>query len=103
MANEQQLRVLVVDENPLTRFGIVSVVNLHPLLRVCKEAADARSARASHSTECPQIVVLDIVLPHGDGIELLREFASFKPRCRSVVVSAWCDPAIDYAISQDWL
>jgi len=91
MAPREQFQVLVVDENPLTRFGISSVVNLHPFLHVCEEAADARSARAAHAAEVPHIVILDILLPHGDGIELVREFSSCRPKCRPIVVSDLVD------------
>ena len=91
MAQQEQYQVLVVDENPLTRFAILSVVNLHPLLHVCEEAADARSARAAHAAEMPHFVVLDIQLPHGDGIELVKEFVHSQPKCRTLVVSELID------------
>jgi len=70
---------------------MLSVANLHPLLHVCEEAADARAARELYPWERPEVVVLDIVLPHGDGIELLREFARYETKCWYVVVSELCD------------
>ncbi len=76
------------------RFGILSVANLHPLLHVCEEAGDARTARVLYSQTKPHIVVLDISLPHGDGIELMREFSGINPGCRFVVVSGLCDCAV---------
>ena len=94
MEKREKYQVLVVDENPLTRFAILSIVNLHPLLHVCEEAADARSARAAHVAERPHLVVLDIQLPHGDGIELVREFALSQPRSHTLVMSELTDSEI---------
>jgi len=94
VTNPKRLQVMVVDPNPLMRFALLSVVNLHPLLQVCGEAGDARSARSLFLKECPRIVVLDIDLPKGDGIELVREFVQFESMCRYVVVSAISEPGI---------
>ncbi|MEZ0254520.1 MAG: response regulator [Chthoniobacter sp.] len=93
MVDRAQLQVLVVDENPLTRFGVLSIANLHPLLHVCDEAADARAARELYSRENPAVVLLDVTLPHGDGIELVEEFSQLQPDCRFIVVSELCDHA----------
>lgn len=93
-ARRNQFRVLVVDRNPLMRFALLSVINLHPLLHVCEEAADARSARTLYTQERPNIVVLDIALPNGDGIELMREFTQFGRACQYVVVSEICEAGI---------
>jgi len=92
--SQKQLQVLVVDGNPLMRFAMLSVINLHPLLRVCEEAGDSRAARELYSRERPNLVVLDIALPNVDGIELLRDFTRFEPNCRYVVVSQICDAGI---------
>lgn len=93
-AGRARLEVLVVDKNPLMRFALISVANLHPLLHVCEEAGDARTARALFARERPHIVVLDVALPKGDGIELVREFARFEPACRHIVVSEICQAGI---------
>ncbi len=89
----QQIQVLVVDENPLTRFGILSVVNLHPELHVCEEAADALTACALFIRERPTMVVLDVSWPKGDGIELVRKFSRLRTGCSFVVVSDLRDSA----------
>jgi len=65
--------VLVIEPESLTRLGIATVVSLHPLLRVCGEAANARAARQLSVERSPDLIVLEIVLPNGDGLELLVE------------------------------
>ena len=87
MADISRARVLIIDGEPLTRFGIAALVNLHPLLCVCGEAGDARTGRVACEQEMPDLIVLELELPGGDGIELLRDFARLHPPARAVVVS----------------
>jgi DNA-binding NarL/FixJ family response regulator len=88
MTDHPTARVLIVDGEPLTRFGIAALINLHPLLRVCEEAGDVRAARAACAEEKPDLIVLELALAGGDGLELLRDFARLHPPARTVVVSA---------------
>lgn len=81
-------RVLIIDGEPLTRFGIAALINLHPLMRVCAEAGEARMGRAACAQEKPDLIVLELALAGGDGLELLRDFARLHPPARAVVVSA---------------
>lgn len=90
--NAAHRSVLVVESEPLTQFGIRAVIDMHPLLRICGEAADARAARQLCLEHQPDLIVLDLIIPNGDGIELLREFARLNPAARSIVISSCCDP-----------
>jgi DNA-binding NarL/FixJ family response regulator len=85
-ASRHPLGVLVLEPNPLTRFGIESVIDLHPLLHVCGEACEARMARSLCSAKKPDLIVLALFPPNGDGIELLKEFATIHPPARAIVV-----------------
>lgn len=87
MDKPPRLRVLVVDGVPLTRFALVSLIELHPLYEVCAEAVDAPEARRLCAEELPDLVVLDLAVPRGDGVELLREFPKLHPGVRSMVVT----------------
>lgn len=87
MDKPPRLRVLVVDGVPLTRFALVSLIELHPLYEVCAEAADAPQARQLCAEERPDVVVLDLAVPRGDGMELLREFRKLHSGVRSMVVT----------------
>jgi DNA-binding NarL/FixJ family response regulator len=83
--------VLVIEPESLTRLGIATVVSLHPLLRVCGEAANARAARQLSVERSPDLIVLEIVLPNGDGLELLVEFSRILPKAALVVISQCAD------------
>jgi len=80
-------RVMVVDANPLTRFGLISVVNLNPMLSACGEAGDARTASALFSNQRPDCVIIDVIVPNGDGIELISHFKNLNPSLCAIVVT----------------
>lgn len=68
----ERLSVLVVDDHPVARLGLVQLLRSEADLRVCAEAADARTAYHALSKHRPGLVVLDIALRDGGGIELIR-------------------------------
>ena len=90
---KQQLRFLVVEENPLTRLGIFTTAILFPCLEYCGEAPDARKARQMCAQEKPQLVIVDFMVPHG-SLSLLRELTIQLPGVRLLVVSACEDPLV---------
>ncbi len=87
MDEPRKLRVMIVNGVPLVRFGLAALAGCHPLLEVCAEAGDAREARRICAEEKPDLAVLDLEVPHGDGVELLRDFRKLHEPLRSLVVS----------------
>ncbi len=87
MDENRKLRVMVVEGWPLIRLGLVTLSNLHPRLEVCAEAADGPTARRLCAEEKPDLIVLNLAIPRGDGIELLRDFHKLHPPARMLVVS----------------
>jgi len=72
-------RVLIVDDHPIVREGLRTLIEREPDLCVCAEAGDAAEAmKALESTE-PDVVVLDISLKESSGIELLRDLRLVRP------------------------
>jgi DNA-binding NarL/FixJ family response regulator len=65
--------VLVVDDHPAFRLGIVSLIQRVGELQVCAEAEDGEQALAEFRKHGPNLVVMDICLPDADGIELARQ------------------------------
>ncbi len=72
-------RVLVVDGVPLTRFALGTLTNLHSAMVVCAEASTAPEARQKCAEAKPDLVILDLGVPLGDGVSLLRELRKLHP------------------------
>jgi len=66
-------RVLIVDDHPIVRLGLRRIMEHEPDLVVCGEAETAADARAAIKELEPDVVVIDISLKQGDGIELVRD------------------------------
>ena len=68
MANKQ--RILLVDDHEVVRLGLKALLDRHPNFEVVAEAATAREAVERVAAFSPDVVVMDIRLPGGSGIEL---------------------------------
>ncbi len=66
------IRVVLVDDQMLVRSGIRGLLDLTPDIRVVAEAADGAEAVAVIAKSEPDIVLLDVRMPHCSGIELLQ-------------------------------
>ncbi len=84
-------RALVVHDSPLMRFGLISLVELHPLVSVCAEASHGPAACERCAQEEPGLIVLDLASARCDGLVLLRELRRIEPRA-AVVVVIGCEP-----------
>jgi DNA-binding NarL/FixJ family response regulator len=82
-----RLRVLVVDDHPLFRAGVVAALKGEPGLEVCGEADNATHARALAGRLQPDAAVVDLMLQNDDGLKLVRELRADLPGLRLVVLS----------------
>jgi DNA-binding NarL/FixJ family response regulator len=80
-------KVLVVDDHPMTRYGIVRLIEQEPDLVVCGEAENASSALAAVTVLKPQMVLTDLTMPGGEGLEFVKDVRSLHPAVAVLVVS----------------
>lgn len=80
-------RVLIVDDHPILRYGLTSLINAEPDLIVCGEAASSPEALDAMRTFNPEIVLLEISLPGTNGIELLKSMKAEHPKLRFLILS----------------
>ncbi len=79
--------VLVVDDHPLFREGVKALVDRHPGHRVLAEAGTREEALRLALEIRPAVVLLDLSLPDGGGVDLIRELCAALPGVRVIVVS----------------
>ncbi len=84
-------RVLIVDDHPVVRAGLASYLALHDDLDVVAEAGDLAAARRAAREHALDLVLLDLILPDGDGLELIAELRGLEPSPRVVVLTSALD------------
>jgi DNA-binding NarL/FixJ family response regulator len=80
-------RILIVDDHPMMRQGLALLINNEPDLTVCCEAENASQALASIETRLPDLVLADITLPDGSGLELIKDLQALHPDVAVLVIS----------------
>ena len=86
-ASQRVRRVLLVDDHPIVRQGLSRIIANEPGLAVCGEAETVREARQAVRDLEPDVVVVDLSLKEGDGIELVRELRAHHPALPLLVLS----------------
>jgi len=86
-AKRRVRRVLIVDDHPIVRQGLRRVMENEDDLTVCGEAETARDARTAIKDLNPDVVIADISLKQGDGIELVRDVRAHHPQMPILVLS----------------
>lgn len=81
------IRILLVDDHPLYRAGVASVLRSEPAFVVCAEAVGIQDALALAESTAPDVTVVDLMLAEGDGLQLVRELRQRHPELRVVVLS----------------
>jgi DNA-binding NarL/FixJ family response regulator len=86
-AGPARRRVFFVDDHPLVRDWLANLVALEADLEVCGHAEDAEAALLALEKARPDIAVVDLSLPRGSGLELLKELRTRFPALRLLVLS----------------
>ncbi|MBW8864440.1 MAG: response regulator transcription factor [Verrucomicrobia bacterium] len=84
---ENKIRVVLVDDHPLVREGLVNLINQSPGLEVCGEAGNEPQALEVISVTRPDVAVVHITLENGSGLELLKNLKSSHPQVKPLVLS----------------
>ena len=88
MPEDHGITVLCVDDHAIVREGIVSLVEGDPDLKVVGEAESAKQAIAAFHATKPDVTVIDLRLPDGDGIDVIKELRKDFPHARFVVLTS---------------
>ena len=83
----QTTRVMIVDDHPLVRSGIRSLIQMEDDLEVCGEAEDHAGALEAIAQDQPDMVLVDISLKNSNGLNLLRDIAQNYPGVTTLAVS----------------
>ncbi len=82
-------KIVIVDDHPMVREGLTLRMSTQPDLKVCGEAATEEEALALVREINPDLVLIDISLKSGNGIELVKQIKSRHPAVKMLVVSGF--------------
>lgn len=85
------IRLVLVDDHELVRHGLRALIEAEPDLEVVGEAATAEEAVRRIGFEEPDVVVLDLDLPDGSGIDVCRRVQTLSPNSRVLILTAFAD------------
>ncbi len=88
---EPPIRVLLVDDHDVVRRGLVALLDGTGRLRVVGEADSVARAIAEADRCRPNVVVMDVRLPDGSGVEACREIRARRPETRVVMLTSYAD------------
>lgn len=91
------IRLLIVDDHAVVREGLRAFLRLQEGIDVVGEAAGADEAIRVAATASPDVVLLDLVMPDGDGIGAIRRLLEVAPGARVLVLTSFADDAQIYA------
>jgi DNA-binding NarL/FixJ family response regulator len=81
-------RILIVDDHPVMRMGLQQLINSKANLEVCGEAGSAKEAMQQVAELKPDLVLLDMALPDGHGLEVLKDLAVMDDEVDTLVLSS---------------
>lgn len=86
------MKLLLVDDHPMVRDGLRARLERVPGFQVVAEAEDEASARAALAGETVDLVVMDVALRQGNGLQLTRQLLAQQPGLRVLVLSMYDNP-----------
>jgi len=84
-------RILVVDDHEVVRLGLRALLEQHPNFDVVAEAATAREALEKTELHNPDVVVMDIRLKGGSGIEACQEISTHHPNVKVIMLTSYAE------------
>lgn len=92
--NLEKIRVLLVDDHPMFRFGVRSLIETEDDIDVVGEAANGSEAVEMADELMPDVIIMDLVMPEMDGVEATRRVMRNHPDAVVLIFSVVDDDAV---------
>jgi DNA-binding NarL/FixJ family response regulator len=83
------IRILVADDHPSVRAGLASILNAQPDLTVVAEAGTGRETVEKFRLTTPDVVIVDLRMPDGDGIQTIKDLMAINPAAKTLVLTTY--------------
>jgi two-component system response regulator DevR len=92
-----EIRVMLVDDHEIVRQGLRALLDRREHLQVVAEAGSAAEAVEAAARVKPDVIVMDVRMPDGTGIEACREIRAERPETRVLMLTSYADDEAVYA------
>lgn len=89
MSDSTTIRVILVDDHPVVRFGLAAIIGLQPDMVVVAEAGSGEEACAICDKRAADVVLMDLRLPGLSGVEAIRSIRKMHPKFRFIVLTTY--------------
>jgi NarL family two-component system response regulator LiaR len=86
-----RIRVVIVDDHAVVRRGLRAFLELQPDIEVVGEAVDSPTAEEVSMRVLPDVLLMDLVMPGGDGIATIRRLHTALPESAVLVLTSYLD------------
>ncbi|HSR33869.1 MAG TPA: response regulator transcription factor [Anaerolineae bacterium] len=88
------LRILLVDDHEVVRLGVRGLIERQSDMEVIGEAGTVREAVSQVEQLAPDVVLLDVRLPGGNGLEACRQIKALRPETRIIILTSYPDDEV---------
>jgi DNA-binding NarL/FixJ family response regulator len=86
---EEKILIMVVDDHPIVREGLVSMINTQPNMKVVAEAGNGREAVQKFHQYSPNVTLMDLRMPEMDGVKAILEIRKTAPNSRFIALTTY--------------
>jgi two-component system, NarL family, response regulator LiaR len=96
----KKVKVMIVDDHEMVRLGIRSYLLTEERLQLVAEASSGQEAAKLAKVHEPQVILMDLLMENGTGIDATKEILSLLPECKIIILTSYYDdeqvfPAIE--------
>src|SRR5512135_1689514 len=85
----KKIRVLLVDDHAVVRQGLRMFIEMQPDMEVVGEGANGHEAVEMAASLDPDVILLDLIMPHMDGVEATQKIMGQAPHARVLILTSF--------------